>query len=398
MSESQSSNIGSKAFNSDDILDILNEEEEDSSKEVKEKEDKEIPKEDDEDEEKEESEEKEEELELKEEEEEEPIDVVVPVSKKKILAKYPNVFKDFPVLEASYYKAQQYSEILPTLDDAKEAVQKAQYLDQFEQDLLSGNIGTVLSGVKESSPKAFKKIAESFLGTLNKIDESVALHIGGNLIKNSLFRALKEGERSKNEDLQTAAKMIHDFVFGSEDVKPPTKLVDDKDDEDKELNSERIEFERDRFNTVVSGLQTKVDNRIKATIDANIDPKNAMSGYVKKNAIRDAREQLVELIQRDTQFRKTLDSLWRAAKDAKFSSSSLDRISTAYLAKSRSLLPGVIRSARNEALKGIGKRESSGDKKGPLPANRSSASSSSSSGKAKEIPKGMSVKEFIMSD
>jgi hypothetical protein len=124
-----------------------------------------------------------------------------------------------------------------------------------------------------------------------------------------------------------------------------------------------------------------------------------MSSYVKRNAIRDAFEQLETTISKDASFKRTLDSMWRAAKEAKYSSSSLDKIRSAYLSKAKTLLPSVIRSARNEALKGIGKQETNPDKnrKGPLPANRTS-SSSSNTGKAKEMPKGMSTRDFIMAD
>ena len=165
------------------------------------------------------------------------------------------------------------------------------------------------------------------------------------------------------------------------------------------MKSEREAFEAERFNSALSGLQNRVDNTIKSTIDANIDPKDSMSSYVKKNAIRDAFDQLEGSLSKDAQFKKTLDSMWRAAKEAKYSSASLDRIRSAYLSKAKTLLPSVIRNARNEALKGIGKQSSDDrNRKGPLPANRSSNSSSNTGKKPSSIPKGMSVKDFIMGD
>src|SRR3990167_9176528 len=81
---------------------------------------------------KEEIEEKEPETEEKEEpeKEEEPerLDLVAPVRKKEILAKYPTIFKDFPYLEVAYFRDRQFSEIFPTVDDAKEAQEKADTL------------------------------------------------------------------------------------------------------------------------------------------------------------------------------------------------------------------------------------------------------------------------------
>ena len=121
--------------------------------------------------------------------------------------------------------------------------------------------------------------------------------------------------------------------------------------------------------------------------------------YVKKNDIRDALEQVESVLEKDSSFKKIMNNLWRSAKEAKYSSSSLDRIKAAHLSKAKILLPSIIRNARNEALKGIGKVENgSKDRKGPIPSNRSSSSLNSRGNVVKEIPKTMTTKDFIMSD
>ena len=76
---------------------------------------------------------------------EEQLELMTPVSRREILKKYPNLFKDFPYLERSYYREREYTELLPTVEDAKLAVEKSQILDAFEQDVANGNIQTILS-------------------------------------------------------------------------------------------------------------------------------------------------------------------------------------------------------------------------------------------------------------
>jgi hypothetical protein len=394
---------------SDDIIDILSEEdssegekrddkviEEDKKVISKEVDDK--TKENEEEEEEKEGED-EEELRLKDEEDED-IELNIPVRKKEILKVYPDLFKKFPALETAYYQAQQYREILPTIEDAREAVEKAGYLDRFERDLLSGNVETVLSAVKESSPKSFGKMVDNIIQTISKIDEGAAVDLVSNILRNYLYRAAVKGRNTNNADLETAAKIMHGFVFDTEEVQPPRiKRTKEKDENEEELNQDRIEFERERFNAALTSLQTRVDNTIKATIDANIDKKSSMSAYVKKNAIRDAFDRLETLIKQDSTFSRQLDSMWRHAKDAKYSSSSLERIRAAYLSKAKTLLPGIIKSARNEALKGIGKVNSSNeDRKGPVPAHKASTTSHNRGNSATKIPEGMSIRDFIMAD
>src|SRR4030095_10511453 len=114
---------------------------------------------------------------------EEQLELVTPVRRREILKKYPNLFKEFPYLEKAYYREQQFTELLPTIDDAKAAVEKSQILDRFEGDLMSGNAETVLKAVQASNPKAFLKIVDDYLPTLAKVDEKAYFHVLGNVTK-----------------------------------------------------------------------------------------------------------------------------------------------------------------------------------------------------------------------
>src|SRR5262245_51212983 len=51
----------------------------------------------------------------------EQLELVTPVRRREILKKYPNLFKDFPYLEKAYYREQQFTELLPTIEDARNA-------------------------------------------------------------------------------------------------------------------------------------------------------------------------------------------------------------------------------------------------------------------------------------
>jgi hypothetical protein len=86
----------------------------------------------------------------------------------------------------------------------------------------------------------------------------------------------------------------------------------------------------------------------------------------------------------------------------------VDKIRSAYVSKAKTLLPSVIKKARNDALRGMGKRVKDDDdttdestrKKGPVPSGRP-RSQSSNTGKikeAKDIPSGMSTLDFLNSE
>src|SRR5258706_3522562 len=138
---------------------------------------------------------KDEELEIDEEEVKlDDLDAVEDVQRKEILAKYPNIFKDFPQLEKAYYREQKYAELLPTLDDAKDAVEKSEQYDKFEKTLLSGDIDSILNSVKTADSKAFNKIVDEYLPTLQKVDQSAYFHVIGTVIKNTIVAMSRHGK------------------------------------------------------------------------------------------------------------------------------------------------------------------------------------------------------------
>lgn len=396
-------NVPATELDTDDVIQLLSEGEEekpDKSEEPEEKpEEKEIElKEDEGDEEEEDSDLKEIEEEL-EGPTEEQLELVTPVRRKEILTKYPNLFKDFPYLERAYYREQQFTEHFPTIQDAKEASEKAQALDRFEVEVMSGNLSTIMKAMKQESPKGFNKLVDNYLVTLADVDEKAYNHLLGNITKHTIIAMAREGKESDNKVLLSAAQILNQFVFGNSKFTPPTNLSKEDDEgersESKELETRKQAFIRQQLDSTVSDLNMKVNNTLKNTIDSHIDPKGSMTEYVKKNASREALESLDSLISKDTRFKSLTDRLWKKAIESNFSPATINQIKSAYLSKARTLLPAVIKKARNEALKGSrsSTKSESVDRKGPLPQGRPSSSS-----KAKELKPEMSTLDYLMQD
>lgn len=359
----------------------------------------------------EESEEPEEKEEIKLVETEEPVeekteeDLITPVRRKEILKAYPDLFKKFPYLEKAYYRDKQFTEVFPDLETAKEAVGKASSFDKMESYLMDGSSTQVLAAVKQANPDAFNKIADNYLTSLLEVDQGAYYNVIGNVIKQTVATMLNDGKHRNDEVLQEAARVLNHFVFQTDQPLQPTRLSKPKDNEAIRIEEERKAFTQERFQTTLGDLENKVGNILKSTISQNIDPKQAMSDYVRRNAARDAYDELETLIDQDAPFRKNLDRLWEKAFEAKFSKQSTDAIRSAYLSKAKTLLPRVIQKTRSDALRGMGKRVVTHDEdeeSTPIePKPRKAAPPSNSGGKStpkSKIPEGMSSKDFIMSD
>jgi hypothetical protein len=413
------------------IVDFLNEEDVDDKKEdlladdKEDDEEEEAPKkggkkdkeadEADEDEEKIGDKEEEKELELEDDEEpdEEELELITPVSRKAILKKYPTIFKDFPYIEKAIYREQAYTELLPTIEDAKEVVERVKNFDRFEQEVLSGSSESLLKTVKDTDPAAFNKIVDNYLGNLQKVDQPAYFHVVGNVVKSTILSMAREARASQNDNLLGAAQILNQFVFGGSDFVPPTNLSGEPnkevDSEKNRLQAERAEYMKERFESSLEDLSGRVKNILKSTITQHIDPSNDMTDYVKKNAVKDALENLEELIEADSRFGTMKDKLWMKAVESNFNQKSLNAIRNAYLSKSKSLLKSVIQKSRNDALKGQGKR-SKNDRDDVDTRPRTSQSRSANREesdrdrndtrplKKGEIPRGMSNRDFIMSD
>lgn len=369
----------------------------------------------DEDEEEDKDEEKDELDELEEELEDVPdekLELMAPARRKDILKDFPGLFKKYPYLEHAYYREQQFTEILPTIEDAKEAVSKAEVLDKFSNDLGKGDINKAVAAVKSHGEVAFNKLVDEYLPTLARVDKEAYHHVIGNVARTIISSMIENA--GDDADMKVAAQILNKFMFNNDKITAPSLLSKPGDNKDpnEEVNQERAALLQERFNEALEGVNTKVGNILKSTILANIDPKESMTEYVRKTAARDCQEKLETLLEGDKRLSTMLDKLWQAARKENFSKSSVEKAKSAYLSVARTLLPTVLKQARAEATKGLGKRNKEDEdeptsKKGPVPAGktasnktveRSSTNGKSDREKAAAIPKGMSSRDYLMQD
>jgi len=284
---------------------------------------------------------------------EDDIDIEAPPRKKEILKDFPELFKKFPFLEKMMYRDREYTQLFGSFDDAKAIAEKSEAFNNFESQLLSGNTEEILKEVKSTDQKAFDTIVDDYLPTLAKVDKDAYFHVVGNLNKRLIMEMVQEANDTNNDDLKQAALLVNQFIFGSSKFTPPTLRVEKKgeDPAKQEVEAERLEFVKERFETSRDDLQTRVDNTLRATITDYIDPKGNMSSYEKKNAVISAMQILSSSIASDTGTVKNLDKLWRSAFENKFSKDSLTKIQAFYLSKAKGNLKNAIMKARAEVLK-----------------------------------------------
>jgi hypothetical protein len=396
----------------DDDEEIEEEDTKDSKKKDKSKSDSEDEEDSEEDEDKDDLSELEEELdELDEEPDDEKLELTTPVSRREILKKYPNLFKDFPYMEKAYYREQQFTKYFPNPADAKAVVEKADVLDKFENDLAQGDITKALKAV-QTNKKAFGKMVDKYMSALNDVDSKAYQHIYGNMVKHVIMSMVKRGQASKDDSLIESAEALNKFIFGSDQFEHPTMYGDTKDDEKdttedavKKVKQEALES---KFKGSVDDLTERVRKIFKSTIKTNIDKKEQMTDWARNVASDQALTTLENLMNRDTRFKSLIDRLWEKAIETDFSKDSMDRLKRAFTSKAQTLLPSVLKKVRTDALKGSGKKSAKAkediedddtdttNRNDKRERNRSSRTPDKSA--KNKIPANMSSLEYLMSD
>lgn len=332
------------------------------------------------------------------------LDLITPARRQDILKKYPTLFKDFPHLEKAYYRDQAYNELFSTPEEAREVVQNIKSYEQFSNKVFQGSTAEVLSTVKQNNPQAFGKIVDNYLVTLKNVDERAFYHVIGNTIKSTAASMAQEAQRIGNDDLLSAARLMYQYVMGTTDYTPPTSFnknqAPERSEEQNEIQNERMQYFQERFESTQSDLQSRVDGVLKNTIDQNIDPKESMTPYVKRVAVKEVLDNVQKEIDSDPQFRKLLDRLWEKAAEDKFSKTSVEKIRSAYLSKAKTLLPANIKKSRNEALRGLGKRvrEEYDDSEETTTRVSTAPKTRSSSNRNENPSKGKATLDFLNED
>lgn len=335
---------------------------------------------------------------------EDEIDFRPSLTKKDLVKAYPDILTKFPQLERAIYRERQFSELFPTIQDAKNTIERAHTLDNTETELASGNLANILETIKNSDKEIFLRTVDNFLPSVRKVDEGTYLQFVGNLtriqIKDLLARANRfNQDTDEHKNLTIAAAVLNTLWFGNSEWKEPSFLAKQVADSDEKINNREKELLHQRFTEVQSDLNERATNAIKSTIIQYIDPRESMSEYVKAKAIDDCGSQLQEQINQDKNFITKLDNLWKSAADSNFSKASLEKIKNTYFAKAQVLLPEIIKSVRAKAMSGMGKNVPSKKvterEDNPRASNDNGRSASNKSGQDDQPKRRESTKDFL---
>lgn len=313
---------------------------------------------------------------------------------------FPELFKKFPSLRDIYYREQEFTQIFPTVEDAKEAASNADSFNALSDKALSGDTEGLLGAIKAADENAFNKIAQNVLQTIYKMSPDVHWQATLPLLQNLVRSFYIEGQRKGNQNVVNSAEYLSDFIFGDIKIaKGERNLIPQESkevsEERKQLESERAKFALDRYEGFSNSVISSSNSQLKSLVDekGKIDPDGVFSDFIKDTIVAKVLQEVDNQLAADKTHMKYMLSLWNKARDAGYSDEWKSRIISAYLARAKSLVPAVRAKFVSEASGSSAKasersnniHEKTASRKSPGAGGRSSSEGRNSPLDAKSI-------------
>lgn len=277
---------------------------------------------------------------------------------KEIVKKYPEFFKDFPHLRHIVFHEKEYREIFPTVDDAKEAIERLEDFDTLRESLSSGtpeDIINVIDSIKGLGDEVISKFSTNFLSSVRKIDQDLYYQVITPEIVNFTRSMFNAGLRNENDNLKNAALVAAQHFFGNQkiasgeqDVKLPIKETK-KDDS---IERERQSFKQERYTTFYNDVVIDSNHRMSSLIANGLDPKNNLSDGMKEVIIEKVQKEIDKILGDDSIHKSRMNSLWKKANGDNFSTLHKSKIISAYLEAAKEIMPRI-RSKVKSSILGI---------------------------------------------
>ena len=322
-----------------------------------------------------------------------------------IKEKYPQFFKDFPDLKHAFFREQQFTEVFPTIEDAKRAAEAELAFEELKGAVLEGDAAKFIEELTAESKEGLESFAKNFFPSLQKENKDLYFETVGPIVQGFVKRVYGHGVREKDTNAQNAAKIVHKLLFGGDygDVEKDTPEVltrstkeADKSSVDKDKEQYFSKKYTDLYGEVTTSCYTSLDQEIEKGL---ADLKKTRPGLHKIIA-KDIRSRVLEDMDKDKTYLGRMQGLWQREKRAGFSGQLKNSLHTTFIAKAKALVPKYRSEVRREVL---GKELNNGKVNGHegtepnrLTGNRASSSSGKSQMTSERAKKeGLSTRQIF---
>jgi len=307
---------------------------------------------------------------------------------KEIKTKYPDLFKDFPQLKDSYFREIEFTKLFPTAEDAREAFSENEAFSALSESALAGDPAPLIDSISKTDSKAFEVFSMSFLPALLKKETTLYNQVVTPLLQNMLQSFYGE----KDENTKNAALVLAEWLFGQdgEAVAKRQKSVARNmqlTEEQKRLKDESEQRTTTAFRASAGRVQDTINRGLESLVvkSPTFDPNKVFSPSLRKMGAQEVTKRLMTALSSDSAHMAVMSARWKRARANGYTSDDESKIVSTYLARAKSLIPGIAMKV-SDAMLGT-KRKAAEDKSDkarvfPKQNNSGAAAAAASSGKS----------------
>lgn len=272
---------------------------------------------------------------------------------KEIKEKYPEIAKNKEFREV-YFREKAYSELFPTIEDAKEAGEKARVLEVFDQSLIDGDPGYL---IKNLSPTSLAGFTNKVLPALREYNKDLFLKATApvviDIVNNIHDHAVNKGDKN----LQTSVLNVCNWLFGEFKVPGrlnPTRVDPEVEKEKKTLQEERANLLLTHRKEFTGKIERSIGRQLSKIIGEGLGIENE---FLATSVIEKTLEKVKSTIYSDKDFITRVQSIYQQAERAGYSPEYATRVVSAYLGRAK----GIALKARAEfKASAVGKQSTNG--------------------------------------
>lgn len=285
-----------------------------------------------------------------EDESEEEVEEPTRPSWKVIKEKYPELTKDKDFREM-FHREKAFSEVFPTVEDAREASEKVGLLESFDTELAQGNVKYLVENLNDET---LTKFTDQVLPSLRETNPKLFFRATRPVMVEMLSSVMNRAEATNDENLKKSAQNISKFLFGTHDIPKSGKPVDPEIEQERNrLKTREEQLANQQRSEYFMSAERSIAKQVRRTVEEGLDPKNELTDFVKNSIIEKTLNEVKATLTADPQLTAKIQQIARQAEKNGFPPEFKPRLISAYLGRAKQLAL-TLRAKHKSAA--IGKR------------------------------------------
>lgn len=259
---------------------------------------------------------------------------------KEIKEKYPEIAKNKEFREV-YFREKAFSDIFPTVEDAKEAGDKARVLEVFDSSLVDGDPSYLIQNL---SPKSLEGFTSKVIPALREFNRDLYLKATAPVIVDIVNSIHDHAVSKGDKHLQTSVLNVCNWLFG--DFKVPPRIGGGK--VDPEVEREKKTLQEERANLLLTHrkeftgkIERSLGRQLTKIVSEGLGIENE---FTANSVVEKTLEKVKSTIYSDKEFITRMQSIYAQAERAGYPPEYATRAISAYLGRAK----GIALKARAE--------------------------------------------------